>query len=33
MDKYKISNVKTFGYRKIIGIENIEFEGIKIYGE
>ena len=25
MDKYKISNVKTFEYTKIIGIENIEF--------
>ena len=25
MDKYKIPNVKTFEYTKIIGIENIEF--------
>lgn len=25
MDKYKISNVKTFEYTKIIGLENIEF--------
>lgn len=25
MDKYKISNVKTFEYTKIIGIENIDF--------
>lgn len=25
MDKYKIANVKTFEYTKIIGIENIEF--------
>ncbi len=25
MDKYKIENVKTFEYTKIIGIENIEF--------
>ena len=25
MDKYKIKNVKTFEYKKIIGIENIEF--------
>ena len=25
MDKYKIPNVKTFEYTKIIGVENIEF--------
>ena len=25
MDKYKIPNVKTFEYTKIVGIENIEF--------
>lgn len=25
MDKYKIPNVKTFEYTKIIGLENIEF--------
>lgn len=25
MDKYKIPNVKTFEYTKIIGIENVEF--------
>ena len=25
MDKYKIPNVKTFEYTKIIGLENIEY--------